>query len=84
MNVLPSRGDLIVFASDEEEPDTGHEPVHCRKVFLDDGGGSPEERDGGGSGAAGRRDWDESDRYSDDHEEYSDDSEHEEEQEAGK
>lgn len=65
----------------------GYEPVHYRRVFLDDEDMEvePAEKDGGGS--LNRRDGDEAShgdgghssdqsyRYSDDHESYSDDSE---------
>ncbi|XP_035494407.2 protein FAM161B [Scophthalmus maximus] len=69
--------------SGRENADTGHQPVHYRKVFLDDEGeDDPDER-----GRGGREDHDgdrgeDSCHYSDDHEDYSDDSEHDGDAEA--
>lgn len=74
---------LLLSISGRENADTGHQPVHYRKVFLDDEGeDDPDER-----GRGGRED-DDGDRgedschYSDDHEDYSDDSEHDGDAEA--
>ena len=79
---------VLVFLSDQEEPDMGYKPVHYRKVFLDD----EAERDRGSSETSLSRRDGEDDRghrsdgddhgsedsyhYSDDHEDYSEDSEH--------
>lgn len=79
---------VALCVSNQEEPDMGYEPVHYRRVFLDDEDTEvePAERGGGdGEGSLSRHDGDEvgddgrgsdqSYRYSDDHESYSDDSE---------
>ncbi|KAM9856564.1 protein FAM161A [Aulostomus maculatus] len=83
--------------SEQKEPGGEHEPVHYRKVFLDDEDKEEEEkeeRDGEDAGSRcsdedhdeDTRHSDESCHYSDDHESYSDDDEHDvdsRQQEAG-
>lgn len=74
----------VLCGSNQEEPDTDYEPVHYRRVFLDDEDMEVESADkdgGGGEGSLTQHDGDDghgSDQsygYSDDHESYSDGSE---------